>query len=187
MHTASPGPKGLEPKPFHYETIMKVKQLFALGALTLATGAVLAQQAPDVPLTRAEVRQQVLDARANGTLRHAGEAAPEEMTPYKAQIAAPSTLTRGQEKTVVLQARAAHQLAHTGSVAPEEEMEYARAHPSTSTLARGDVKGQVLEARADGTLIPAGEGEYPDLPPVHTHPVYAKAGQVTQSMLARGQ
>ncbi|HEV7574865.1 MAG TPA: DUF4148 domain-containing protein [Caldimonas sp.] len=166
---------------------MKVKQLFALSALALATGAVMAQAAADAPLTRAEVRQQVLDARANGTLRHAGETAPEEMTPYKAQIAAPATLTKAQEKATVLQARAAGQLAHTGSVAPEEEMEYARAHPSTSTLARGTVKEQVLEARADGTLIPAGEGEYPDLPPVRTHATYAKAGQPTQSMMARGQ
>jgi hypothetical protein len=166
---------------------MKVKQLFALGALTLATGAVLAQQAPDVPLTRAEVRQQVLDARADGTLRHAGEIGPEEMTPYKAQIQARSTLSRAQENQAVLKARAAGQLAHTGNVAPEEEMEYAQAHPSTSTLTRADAKEQVLEARADGTLIPAGEGEYPDLPPVRTTPAFASAVHPSQSMLARGQ
>jgi hypothetical protein len=141
---------------------MKVKQLFALSALALATGAVLAQEAPVQPLTRAEVRQQVLDARADGTLRHAGETGPEEMTPYKAQIQARSTLTRGQENRAVLQARSAGQLAHTGSVAPEEEMEFARAHPSTSTLTRAEVKEQVLEARADGTLIPAGQGEFAD-------------------------
>ena len=143
---------------------MKVKQLFALTALTLAAGAVLADEAPGTPLTREEVRQSVLDARANGTLRHAGDAGPEEMTPYKAQLATPSTITRGQEKASVQQARAAGTLAHTGSVAPEEEMEYAQAHPSTSTLTRAEVKAEVLEARANGTLIPAGEGEY-SLPP----------------------
>jgi hypothetical protein len=166
---------------------MKVKQLFALSALALATSAVLAQQATDVPLTRAEVRQQVLDARANGTLRHAGETAPEEMTPYKAQLAAPSTITRAQQNAIVLRARAAGQLAHAGSVAPEEEMEYAQAHPSTTTLTRAEVKEQVLEARADGTLIPAGQGEYAGMPAAEAHSAYAKAAQPTQSMLARGQ
>jgi hypothetical protein len=166
---------------------MFINQLLALTALTLATGAVLAQEAPAAPLTRAQVRQQVLDARANGTLRHAGEAGPEEMTPYKAQVEAPSTLTRARENAAVLQARASHQLAHTGSVAPEEETEYARAHPSTSTLARADVKEQVLQARANGTLIPAGQAEYSDSPPVTVHPAYARQGQVTQEMAARGQ
>jgi hypothetical protein len=151
---------------------MKAKQLFTIAALALASGAVFAQEA--APLTRAEVVQQVLDARANGTLRHAGETGPEEMTPYKAQVEARSTLSRAQENAAVLQARADHQLAHTGSVAPEEDMEYAQAHPSTSTLTRADVKEQVLEARANGTLIPAGQGEFADAPPVTTS-TFAKA------------
>ena len=153
---------------------MKVKQLFALTALTLAAGAVLADEAPGTPLSRDEVRQSVLDARANGTLRHAGDTAPEETTPYKAQLATPSTVTRGQEQASVLQARSAGALAHTGSVAPEEDMKYAQAHPSTSTVTRADVKEEVLEARANGTLIPAGEGEY-SVPP----------GEQTQRMAAK--
>jgi hypothetical protein len=136
---------------------MKVKQVFALGALCLATGAVLAQEAP---LSRAEVVQSVLAARADGTLRHAGEAGPEEMTPYKRAIAAPSTVTHTQEKASVLQARAEGTLPHAGSVAPEEEMAYAQSHPSVSTLTRAEVKADVLEARAEGTLIPAGQGEF---------------------------
>lgn len=155
---------------------MKVKQLFALTALTLAAGAVFAADAPGTPLTRAEVRQSVLDARANGTLRHAGEAAPEEMTPYNAQLATPPTVTRGQENASVLQARAAGTLAHAGSVAPEEDMEYAQAHPSTSTLTRVEVKAEVVEARANGTLIPAGEGEYSVPPGEQTQHVAAKSG-----------
>ena len=159
---------------------MKVKQLFALTALTLAAGAVLADEAPGVPLTRAEVRQAVLAARANGTLRHAGEAGPEEMTPYKQQLAAPSTITRAQENANVLQARAAGTLAHTGSVAPEEDMQYAQAHPSTSTLTRAEVKADVLEARSEGALIPAGEGEYSGIPTAEfTHHYAAKPGQQT--------
>jgi len=160
---------------------MKAKQLFTIAALALASGAVFAQEA--APLTRAEVAQQVLDARANGTLRHAGDAAPEEMTPYKAQIEARSTLSRAQENAAVLQARADHELAHTGSVAPEEDMEYAQAHPSTSTLTRADVKEQVLEARADGTLIPAGQGEFADAPPVTTS-TFAKARPASDQSVA---
>jgi hypothetical protein len=53
-------------------------------------------------------------------------------------------------------------------------MEYAQAHPATSTLTRADVKEQVLEARANGTLIPAGQGEFADGPPV-TATTFAKA------------
>jgi Domain of unknown function (DUF4148) len=163
---------------------MKVTQILAISTLALAAGAVLADEVPGAPLTRAEVRQQVLDARANGTLAHAGEVGPEEMTPYKRQILAPSTLTRAQEKVDVLQARAAHALAHTGSVAPEEEMESARANPSTSTLTRGEVKAEVLQARADGTLIPAGQGEYSQTDGAAVHMAHAAKTQ-SQRVAAR--
>ena len=115
---------------------MKAKHIFTVAAFALAASAAFAQQA--APLTRAEVKQQVLAARANGTLSHAGEAGPEEMTLYRAQVEAPPTLTRAERKNAVLQARAANQLAHAGAVAPEEEMAYARAHPSTSTLTRAE-------------------------------------------------
>jgi len=165
---------------------MKATQLFlATAALAIVSSAVLAQEA--APLTRVEVKQQVLAARANHTLIHAGEAGPEEMTPYKAQIEAAPTLSRGQEKADVLQARAAHQLAHTGSVAPEEEMLYARSHPSTSTLTRGDVRESVLEARANGTLIPAGEGEFSGGPHPVGHASYALRDRFEQWKAARGQ
>jgi len=156
---------------------MKTKQIFAIVPLALAAGAALAEEA--APVTRAEVRQQVLVARANGTLPHAGEAGPEEVTLYRAQVEAPPTLTRAERKNVVLQARAANQLAHAGAVAPEEEMAYARAHPSTSTLTRAEVRQQVLEARANGTLVPAGEGEYADAPGKARHSTFAKARAVT--------
>src|SRR5439155_7959181 len=91
------------------------------------------------------------------------------------QVEAVPTLTRAQGNADVLQARAAHQLAHAGSVAPEEEMEYAQAHPSTFTLTRAEVKEQVLEARANGTLIPAGQGEFADAPRAYVAPTLAKA------------
>ena len=156
---------------------MNLKQIFALSALSLAVGAVLADEAPGAPLTRAEVRQSVLAARANGTLRHAGDAGPEEMTADKQELAAPSTITRTQENANVLQARAAGTLAHTGVVAPEEEMEYAQVHPSTSTLTRAEVRAEVLEARSEGTLIPAGEGADSAPPGEHTQHLAAKSSQ----------
>jgi hypothetical protein len=150
---ASPEPTGSEtPTRSKQEFIMKVKQVFALGALALATGAVLAQEAP---VSRADVVQSVLAARAAGTLTPAGQG----MDPgYKG--AGPSQTTRAAVNDSVIDARGAGQLAHAGSVAPEEDMQYAQAHPSTSTLARAEVKQEVLEARADGTLIPAGQGEF---------------------------
>lgn len=157
---------------------MKNKQIFTIAALALAAGSAFAQQA--APVTRAEVKQQVLAARASGTLRHAGEAGPEEMTPYRAQFEAPSTLTRAERKDAVLEARAAHQLAHAGAVAPEEEMAYEQAHPSTSTLTRAEVRQQVREARADGTLIPAGQGGYVDAPRTARHSTFAKAKAVSE-------
>ena len=49
---------------------MKAKQIFTIAALALAASAALAQEA--APLTRAEVKQQVLAARANGTLASRG-------------------------------------------------------------------------------------------------------------------
>ena len=166
---------------------MKAKQFFTIAALALAASAALAQEA--APLTRAEVKQQVLAARANGMLRHAGEAGPEEMTPYRAQVEAPPTLTRAEAKNTVLKARAAHQLAHAGAVAPEEEMAYARAHPLTSTLTRAEVRQQVGEARANGTLIPAGQGGYADAPGKARHSIFAKARAVTgdDAVASRGK
>jgi hypothetical protein len=104
------------------------------------------------------------------------------MTPYQAQVEAPSTLSRAQTRDNVLQARAAGQLAHTGAVAPEEDMKYAQAHPSTSTLTRAEVNEQVLEARAEGTLIPAGETGL--VPRGYTHPTFAKGMPVADENVA---
>jgi hypothetical protein len=170
---------------FIQEYTMKVKKLFALSALALATGAVMAQQGADQPVTRAEVVQSVLAARANGTLAHTGSVAPEEEMEYARTHPSTSPFTRAQESRSVLQARAAGQLAHTGSVAPEEEMEFAQAHPSTSTLTRADVKEEVLEARADGTLIPAGQGEFAGVTRAYAPTAFAaKASPKTGPTLA---
>ena len=135
---------------------MQVKQLFALTAMALAGSAVLADEAPGAPLTRAEVVQSVLAARAAGTLVPAGESGYLEAP--QAAVAA-SGRTKAEVRAEVLQARADGTLRHAGEVAPEELMADARAHPSTSTLTRAEVKAEVLQARANGTLVPAGEGE----------------------------
>jgi hypothetical protein len=165
---------------------MKANQIVTITALVLVAGGAFAQEA--APVSRADVKQQVLAARANGTLRHAGEAGPEEMTPYRAEVEAPATLTRAEGKNGVLQARAAHQLAHAGAVAPEEEMRYAQAHPSTSTLTRFEVKQQVLEARANGTLIPAGQGEIGGVPARAGHSTFAKArASADDTVASRGK
>jgi hypothetical protein len=155
---------------------MKVKQLFTLTALALAGGAVLADQAPGAPLTRAQVVRSVLAARAAGTLLPAGEGP--QGPGYPQAGATTSSLTRAQMKAEVLQARATGTLLHAGSVAPEEEMAFAQAHPSTSTLTRAQVKAEVLQARADGELIPAGEAEYSAMAPLeHTIHATGTSGQ----------
>ena len=136
---------------------MKAKQFLTLATLALAAGAVFADEAPAAPLTRAEVAQSVLDARAAGTLSAAG---PSYDGPPARAIAAPSEFTRTAKKAEVAQARATGTLAHAGSVAPEEEMAYAQAHPSRSGLTRAEVKAEVLQARANDQLVPAGEAEY---------------------------
>jgi len=136
---------------------MHTKPLFALATLALASSAVLADEAPSGPLTRTEVTQSVLAARAAGTLAPAGEAYD---GPPATTAAAATPQSRAATKADVLQARAAGTLAHAGSVAPEEEMAYARAHPSTSILTRAEVKAEVLQARAQDQLVPAGEAVF---------------------------
>lgn len=134
---------------------MNVKQLIGLSALALAAGNALAG---DGSPTRADMRQQVLDARAAGTLTPAGEG----VSPgYAMSSDRWSDVTRAQVTSEVLQARASGLLQPAGEGSPEDRL-YARAESSRSTLARADVKAQVLEARATGELIPAGEGEYPN-------------------------
>jgi hypothetical protein len=166
------------------EFIMRVNQVFAISALALAAGAAFADEAPGAPLTRAEVVQSVREARADGTLRHAGDTAPEEATPYKKEVAARSTLTRTQEKSDVLQARADGTLIAAGPASPVDDLRAAHAPRVTSDVTRAEVKAEVLEARAEGTLIPAGEGEYAQTSrAVH----YARAAKAPgQTMASRG-
>jgi len=94
---------------------MKVKQLFALTALALAGSAVLAQT-PGAPLTRAEVEQGVLAARAAGTL-HRTEVSE---FPEAATAGMPSTVTRAQVQADTLQALAVDSVAFRGPRGPAD-------------------------------------------------------------------
>jgi hypothetical protein len=155
---------------------MKAEQLFTLAALALAGSAVLADEGPGAPLTRAEVAQSVLAARAAGTLTPAGQGY--DGPPAQAVAGTPSQVSRGAMKAEVLQARAVGALPHAGSVAPEEEMAYARAHPGTSILTRAQVNAEVLQARAQDQLVPAGEAEYSARAPLEpTTRTAARSGQ----------
>lgn len=143
---------------------MQAKQVLTLAALALAGSAALAAEAPGAPLTRTEVAQSVLAARAAGRLAPAGPSY--DGPPARTAAAASSQLTRAEMNAAVLQARAAGTLPHAGAVAPEEEMAYAQAHPSTSSVARAQVKAEVLRARAQDQLVPAGEAEYSAVGPL---------------------
>jgi len=133
---------------------MNVKKLLGLTVLALAAAGAVAQ---DGSVTRTQVRQDVLAARAAHTLIPAGEG----ITPgYPRASDRAFDVPRAQVRQEVLQARAAGQLQPAGQGSPEDRI-YAQAVAAPSTLARSDVKEQVLEARANGELVPAGEGELP--------------------------
>ena len=132
---------------------MNVKQLLGLTALALAAGTALAQ---DGPITRAEVRQEVLAARAANALVPAGEG----VTPgYPRAGDRASNVTRAQVNQEVLQARAAGQLEPAGQGSPEDRI-YAHAVAAPSVVTRAEVKEQVLEARANGEPRPRRRGRH---------------------------
>jgi len=136
---------------------MQAKSVFVLSALVLAAGSVFADQAPNSaqPLTRAEVRQSVVDARANGELRPAGEAGDEVWTPAEAPR---STLTRAEVVQQVAAARAAGQLAPAGE---EGDDFYPLATQNSGPgLSRAQVVAETLRARNAGLLEPAGRARW---------------------------
>jgi hypothetical protein len=133
---------------------MQVKQMFVIGVMALATGATFAQAASSVPLSRAQVAESVLDARAEGTLTPAGEG----VTPGYGG-AGPSHTSRAAVKNDVLQARASGDLLPAGDASPSNKV-YSRMAAAPSSMTRDQMKAEVLEARAEGALIPAGQGEF---------------------------
>ena len=130
---------------------MQVNHLFAASVLSLAASVALAgAPGSNTPLTRAQVSQSVINARAAGELIPAGEGEQAfEQTQSK------STLTRSEVKRETIEARANGELRPAGEGSDES---YTAKTATASNVARADVKAAVLQARKAGTLHPAGEG-----------------------------
>lgn len=110
-------------------------------ALSGAAGQALAEG-----LSRAEVKASVLQARAHGELRPAGEATEPFAIP-----AARSTLSHRQVRDETLLARAHGELVPAGEGSPVVA--------TTGTqMARAEVKEATRLARVNDELVPAGEG-----------------------------
>jgi len=130
---------------------MHIKSIVSLAALAVVAGSAFAAD-PSAPLTREQVRQSVIAARAAGELRAAG---PEYDGPApQDKAAAHSQLTRAEVRDDVVVARATGQLAPAGEAGDNV---YSLPPLATSTVSRATVKAETLQARADGELIPAGE------------------------------
>lgn len=127
---------------------MNAKQMFVASVMVASIGAAWAPAAhADSGLTRADVKAQVLQARAQGLLRPAGEA----VEPFSATTSGP-TRSRQEVRAEVLQARASGELIPAGeAIAPFETS-------TPSILARATVKEEYRMARMRGELIPDGEG-----------------------------
>ena len=134
---------------------MNLKQVIGLSALALAAGAAVAD---DGPLTRAEVRNEVLAARGAGTLMPAGEASG------GVYVTSGTSVTRSQVKSEALQvdatkARSIHEFETAGNNL--QALDYARAMAAPSTVTRAQGKAATLAARSQGELMGAGEVGYP--------------------------
>jgi len=137
------------------DIVVNTKQLL-ISSLIVVTGAIATgpARAADTesltawsPTTRAEVRAQVLEARATGQLRPAGEASE----PRAYRFGAP-TRTRADVRAEVLQARLQGDLVAAGQGADVDEA------TGLSMRARADVRAETVMARLQGELIPSGEG-----------------------------
>ncbi len=134
---------------------MHAKSIVSLTTLIAVASAAFAADLPSslTPLTREQVRQSVMAARAAGQLQAAGEAYDGPAPNDKAALH--SQLTRAEVRDEVAVARAEGQLAPAGEAGDNV---FAVPAPATSTLSRATVKAETLQARANGELIPAGEG-----------------------------
>ena len=133
---------------------MITKSIVSLAALIAMAGSAFAAELPpsSAPLTREQVRQSVIAARAAGQLQAAGPAY-DGPAPYD-KNAAYSQYTRAEVRHEVAVARADGQLAPAGEAGDNV---FTLPPSATSTVARATVKAETLQARADGELVPAGE------------------------------
>jgi hypothetical protein len=124
---------------------------FLISSLIVVAGTVATASARAdggfAPITRADVKAQVLQARAAGELRPAGEAA--EPMAYRF---GPSTRSRADVRAEVVTARL------QGDLVPAGQGAESRDATGPSMLARADVRADTVLARLHGELTPSGEG-----------------------------
>ena len=129
---------------------MNTKQ-FLISSLIVVAGTVATAPARAdggfAPTTRADVKAQVLQARAAGELRPAGEASE----PMAYRFGA-STRSRADVRAEVVMARLQGDLVPAGQGAESHDAS------GPSMLARADVKADTVLARLHGELTPSGEG-----------------------------
>jgi len=147
----------------------------ALAATSAMAGDVAEPAAAAAPLTRAQVKAEVIQARKAGELIPAGE-----LYPIPPVSPGDSNVTRAEVRTQVLQARAAGELIPAG----EGPIVDTGALAGTSTLSRAEVKAEVIAARKAGELIPAGEG-VPDPYVRHTPVDSGTLGQTLAKLFRR--
>jgi Domain of unknown function (DUF4148) len=134
---------------------MNIKKILALSALSLAAGAVLADESA---LTRAQVGDGVIEARASGMLVPAGE---RSLPSYA--TATTSTVTREQVKAEASKVYAAKQRAiaeYESAANSVTALDYARQVSAPSGITSAERKETTLAARAHGELMGAGERAY---------------------------
>jgi hypothetical protein len=126
---------------------MTMKTSFATAALILMTslGATASFAADSAPFSRAQVRAEVLQARANGTMPASGD-----FTAFPA-TSAPSTLTRQAVTADFLQAQKAGTLPFKG------DSVYVPEFAVTSTLTRAAVNAELMQAQRAGLMPATGE------------------------------
>ena len=129
--------------------------LIAAALVASAGGAVAAGEGDT--MTRADMKALVLQARANGELQPAGEAANRFTV-----ATSTSTLSRRQVRDDTLVARALGQLIPAGQGVGQVV-------PTTSQFARADVRDGVRQANLNGELARAGEALSPVGYPARAH------------------
>jgi hypothetical protein len=137
---------------------MHTKSLLTLSSFVVFTGSAAADP-PDgsSPVSREQVRQSVLAARAEGTLAPAGPAY--DGPPVHTDQADRSALARADVEAQVVAARGSGELRPAGETGDDV---FTPPPPATSTVSRAEVKQETLQARANGELTPAGEAELPN-------------------------
>jgi len=124
----------------------------SIVAATLAAAASVALAAdPSQPVSRAEVRRQVLQARADRQLARPGEA----MQTFPLVATSDSPLSRQRVRDDTLVARA------LGQLVPAGQGGSAFVEPVGMPMARADVRDDVRQANLNGQLARAGEAMGP--------------------------